>query len=117
MIAFQLLPRGSPKASKVKHAEVEQAEVVPDHSTPATAAHHAAPRDHISFSSISLFRTCSLRYFFKYVAGLPEEKTSASFVFGRAIHRAAEFHFRELLAGGEASNLDTLLAEFPSRLG
>ncbi len=44
MIEFQLLPRGSPKAPKVKHAEV-----VPNHSRPAPAAQRAAPRDHISF--------------------------------------------------------------------
>jgi RecB family exonuclease len=53
-----------------------------------------------------------LKYFFKYVAGLSEETVSASFVFGRAIHRAVEFHFRELLAGCAPPDLDTLLTEF-----
>ena len=70
------------------------------------------PRDHISFSSITTYQQCPLRYFFKYVAGLPEETVSAGFVFGRAIHRAAELHFRELLAGNEPPGLDVLLAEF-----
>jgi RecB family exonuclease len=69
-------------------------------------------RDYISFSSISLFQKCSLRYFFKYVANLPEDSVSASFVFGRAIHRAIEFHYNELLAGNGPPDRDTLLAEF-----
>ena len=66
-------------------------------------------RDHISDSSISLYRQCSLRFYFKYLAQLPEETISASFVFGKAIHRAVEFHYRELLAGGETPSLDLLL--------
>ena len=107
MIAFQLLPRGSPGES-----DVEQAVVSPNRASHAPAATSVQSRDHISYSSINLFRQCSLRYFFKYVARLSEEKTSASFVFGRAIHRAAEFHYRELLSGGEGSNLDSLLGEF-----
>ena len=107
MIAFQLLPRGSPETSDAEHVDVTS-----NQASHALAAITVQPRDHISYSSINLFRQCSLRYYFKYVEGLPEEKTSASFVFGRAIHRAVEFHFRELLSGGEGSNLDTLLGEF-----
>ena len=69
-------------------------------------------RDYVSFSALSLYQRCSLRYFFRYVAQLPEESTSASLVFGRAIHRAIEHHFTELLAGNAPPDLDTLLAEF-----
>ena len=107
MIAFQLLPRGSPDESDAEHVGV-----ISNQASRAPVAVQVQPRNHISYSSINLFRQCSLRYFFKYVAGLPEEKTSASFVFGRAIHRAVEVHFRELLSGGEGSNLDALLGEF-----
>src|SRR5437879_5873717 len=31
-------------------------------------------RDYISFSAINTLQACSLRYFFKYVHGLPEER-------------------------------------------
>ncbi len=78
----------------------------------ATNTSHNSARDHISFSAISTYQRCSLRYFFKYIAGLPEETVSASFVFGRAIHNAIEFHFTELMAGNNPPDLDTLLAEF-----
>ncbi len=69
-------------------------------------------RDYVSFSALSLYQRCSLRYFFRYVAQLPEESTSASLVFGKAVHRAIGHHFEELLAGNAPPELDTLLAEF-----
>ncbi len=71
-------------------------------------------RDYVSFSALSLFQRCSLRYHFRYVAQLPEESTAASLVFGRAIHRAIEHHFTELLAGNAPPELDAMLAEFNS---
>jgi len=107
MIAFQLFPRDSPGESDARPDDV-----APNLSPPAPAIVSIQSRDHISYSSMKLYQQCSLRYYFKYVEGLPEEKTSASFVFGRAIHRAVEFHFREFLSGGEGSNLDTLFAEY-----
>jgi CRISPR/Cas system-associated exonuclease Cas4 (RecB family) len=66
-------------------------------------------RDYISWSAISTYQRCPLQHHFRYVEGLPEATVSASLVFGSAIHRAAEFHFRELLAGNPAPDLDTLL--------
>ena len=107
MIAFALRPRGSPEPSDNPDNDSE--------ATAATVALVSKPvwnRDHISYSSISLYRQCSLRFFFKYLAQLPEPTISASFVFGKAIHRAVEFHYRELLAGGETPSLDLLLQEF-----
>ena len=56
-------------------------------------------RDYISFSAIRLYQTCPLKFFYRYIMGLPEETVSSSLVFGSSVHRAFEFHFRELLAG------------------
>src|SRR5262249_31754201 len=69
-------------------------------------------RDYISFSAVSLFQACPLRFYFKYVLGLPEKTVSASLVFGQAMHRAVQFHFESLLAGNSAPDLDTLLGVF-----
>jgi CRISPR/Cas system-associated exonuclease Cas4 (RecB family) len=69
-------------------------------------------RDYISFSAIRSYQTCPLRYFFKYVAGLPEDTVSSSLIFGSAIHRAVEHHFRCLLEGQEPPNAKELLAEY-----
>ena len=71
-----------------------------------------AERDYLSFSAIRLYQTCPLKYFFRYLMGLPEETVSSSLVLGSAIHRAIECHFRELLAGNPPPGRDTLFAEF-----
>ena len=72
----------------------------------------AVPRDYVSFSAIRTYQQCPLRYYFKYIAGLPEETVSSSLVFGGAVHRAIEHHFRELLIGNSRPGLDALLAVY-----
>lgn len=72
------------------------------------------PRDYISFSAIRTYQQCPLRYFFRYVAGIPEETISASLVFGSAIHRAVEHHFRRLLETNSPATQDELLSEYRS---
>lgn len=69
-------------------------------------------RDHLSFSAVRLYQTCPLRFYFKYRLGLLEETVSSSLVFGASVHAAIEHHFRALLSGDPAPDLDTLLAEF-----
>jgi len=77
-----------------------------------TAVLRVTQRDYISYSAISTYQQCPLRYYFRYIAGLPERTVSASLVFGSAIHRAVEHHFNELLAGNEPPCLDALVAEY-----
>ena len=69
-------------------------------------------RDYLSFSAIRLYQSCPLKYFFRYVAGLPEDSVSSSLVLGSAVHRAIEFHFRELLTGNPPPSSTAILAEF-----
>ena len=66
-------------------------------------------RDYVSFSAIRAYQACPLKYYFRYVAGIPETTVSASLVFGGAIHAAVEHHFRELLAGNPPPELPELL--------
>src|SRR5438445_1991283 len=68
--------------------------------------------DHLSFSAISLFQNCPLRFFYRYILGLPEEVVAASLVLGSALHQAIQYHFEQLLAGESPPDLDTLLAVF-----
>jgi putative RecB family exonuclease len=79
---------------------------------PNETARELIGRDYLSYSAVSLYRQCPLKFFFRYVRGLPEETVAASLAFGGAIHAAAEFHFRELMAGNEPPDLDTLLAVY-----
>lgn len=69
----------------------------------------AKERDYLSFSAVRTFQQCPLKYFFRYVAGLPEKSVSASLIFGAAIHSAIEHHFRELLAGNQPPGLPLLV--------
>jgi len=80
--------------------------------TPAKNIRPLPVRDYISFSAISTFQSCPLRYFFRYVLGLPEVTVSANLVFGSAFHAAIQCHFEHLLAGDPPPSLDTLLDVF-----
>jgi hypothetical protein len=66
-------------------------------------------RDYISYSAISTYQQCPLKFKFRYLDQLPEDAVSAALVFGGAIHSAVEFHFNELMAGNEPPDLDTML--------
>jgi hypothetical protein len=76
------------------------------------AAEHSGSRDYLSYSAVSLYQTCPLRYFYKYVEGRPEESVAASLVFGAAFHAALEHHYQNLLAADEPPGLDVLLDVF-----
>lgn len=69
-------------------------------------------RDYISFSAIRTYQQCPLRYYFRYIAGIPEETVSAALVFGSAIHRAIEHHFRRLLETNYPATEGELLSEY-----
>jgi len=50
-------------------------------------------RPHWSYSAISQYLACPLRFYFQRVIGLPQEKVSSSLVLGSAVHAAlAEYH-------------------------
>ncbi|MGE3407570.1 MAG: RecB family exonuclease [Pirellulales bacterium] len=79
---------------------------------PNTLAQNLTGRNYLSYSAISTYQQCPLRYFFKYVAGLPEDVVSASLVFGGAIHAAVQRHFEELLAGAPLPSLEDLMEAY-----
>jgi putative RecB family exonuclease len=77
-----------------------------------TIAQEMTGRDYISFSAISTFCQCPLKYAFKYIEGLTEETVSSNLVFGRGVHAAAEHHFNELMSGAPAPDQESLLTAF-----
>jgi CRISPR/Cas system-associated exonuclease Cas4 (RecB family) len=89
-----------------------------DHTPSANPANEVARkltgRDYISWSALSTFRTCPLRFYYRYVAGLPEESVSAALVFGGGVHAAVEQHFQSILSGGPKPDLDSLLFAYRS---
>jgi putative RecB family exonuclease len=87
----------------------------PASTNPANkTAKNLTGRDYISWSAISTFRTCPLRYKFRYVDGLPEESVSAALVFGTGIHAAIEQHYQALLAGEARPDLERLMFVYRS---
>ena len=79
---------------------------------PNQIAEQLTGRPYTSWSAITTYQACSLRYKFRYLDGLPEAAVSANLVFGGAIHRAAEVHLRERLIGNSAPSLDMLMAAY-----
>jgi putative RecB family exonuclease len=87
----------------------------PASTNPANeTARELTGRDYISWSAISTFRTCPLKYKFRYVDGLPEESVSSALVFGTGIHTAVEQHFQAILSGDPKPDLDALLFAYRS---
>ncbi len=86
--------------------------------TPTNPANEIAKkltgRDYVSWSALSTFRTCPLKYRFRYVDGLPEESVSSALVFGSGIHSAIEEHFQAILAGDPMPDVDKLLFAYRS---
>ncbi len=57
--------------------------------------------DHLSYSQISTYLTCPLRYKFQYVDLVPPAFTASALVFGQAIHEAVGAFYQEILTGDE----------------
>lgn len=81
-------------------------------ATANQSAQQLTGRNYLSYSAISTYQRCPLAYYFRYVAALPEQAVSSSLVFGGAVHRAVEHHFRQLLAGAAAPSLEMLMDEY-----
>ena len=87
----------------------------PASTNPANeVARELTGRDYISWSALSTFRNCPLKYKFRYIDGLPEESVSAALVFGSGIHTAVEQHYQAQLSGDPKPDLDALLFAYRS---
>jgi putative RecB family exonuclease len=89
--------------------------LTPASTNPANeVAKNLTGRDYVSWSALSTFRTCPLKYKFRYIDGLPEESCSAALVFGTGIHAAVEQHFQALLAGDTQPDIERLMFAYRS---
>lgn len=83
-------------------------------SEPSRMAESLTGRPYLSWSAISTFMKCPLKYQFHYLDQLPEEFVSANLIFGSAIHAALEAYFGEHLASRRSLDVDALLAVYHS---
>ncbi len=89
--------------------------ITPVSTNPANeVARTLTGRDYISWSAISTFRTCPLKYKFRYIDGMPEESVSSALVFGTGIHTAIEQHFQAILSGEEQPDIERLMFAYRS---
>jgi putative RecB family exonuclease len=97
-------------------ASTEQLSVITPASTnPANeVAQRITGRPYVSWSAISTFRQCPLKYRFRYLENLPEESVSAALVFGTGIHTAIEQHFQAILSGEEQPDVERLMFAYRS---
>lgn len=72
-------------------------------------------RNYLSWSAISTYLKCPLKYMYHYCDQLPEEFVSSNLIFGSAIHSAIEALFRERLATGRLLSIDALMAAYHER--
>jgi len=82
-----------------------------EHS-PNKAASLLTGRDYLSYSAVTTYQQCPLRYYFRYVAALPEDAVSASLAFGSGVHAAVELWFNQRMAGNLPLSHDELLDAF-----
>jgi putative RecB family exonuclease len=61
----------------------------------------AQDHDHLSYSQINTYLSCSLKYKFHYVDKIPPAFSPVSLVFGSAIHEAAAAFYQTKLEGDE----------------
>lgn len=69
-------------------------------------------RDYLSYTQITTFQRCPLRWYFQYEERRPLEQTSAALLFGSGIHAALELYYHALLAGCTQSSVDELLLPY-----
>jgi putative RecB family exonuclease len=87
----------------------------PASTNPANeTARELTGRDYISWSALSTFRTCPLKYKFRYIDCLPEESVSSALVFGTGIHTAVEQQFQAILSGEEQPDIERLMFAYRS---
>lgn len=65
---------------------------------------------HLSWSGLQTYQTCPRRFYYRYIAGVPEESRSAALVFGSAIHKAIESIHEARIAGEMIPAIPALLA-------
>ncbi len=69
-------------------------------------------RNYLSYTQITTYQRCPLKWQFEYLDKRSHERVGASLAFGSAVHAALETHFRALLAGCSTPSPDELLVAF-----
>jgi len=75
-------------------------------------ARQTKPHLHFSYSQLSTYLICPMKYAHQYVWATPWETKPVALLFGKAVHKAAEEYYKKLKAQGEIMPVDDLIATF-----
>jgi len=67
---------------------------------------------HFSYSQLSTFLICPMKYAHSYVWGTPPETKPIALPFGKAIHKGAEIFYRSIMETGEIIPVDQVIETF-----
>ncbi|MCX7406595.1 MAG: PD-(D/E)XK nuclease family protein [Planctomycetales bacterium] len=111
MIAFADPIPAATRSAVVTHPDFQSRVVVGNdhHNRQAEISETLTGRSYLSWSAISTYLRCPLKYEFHYLDQFPEEFVSSNLIFGSAIHSALEAYFNEHLASGRVLGVERLL--------
>ena len=69
-------------------------------------------RDYLSYSQVTTYQSCKLKFFYTYVEGRKPEAISAAMLLGSAIHKAIEEHFQTLLAAESPLTVEQMMTTY-----
>lgn len=76
------------------------------------AAMRLTGRPHISYSAVSSYQACPLRWHFQYVERAEHEQKSAAMLLGACVHRGLQQHLEALLAADNPPDVDSLMMTY-----
>ena len=85
-------------------------------NTPARSLQQLRQGLHVSYSQISTYLTCPLRYLFHYFQGRSPEHVGASLLLGSAVHSSLAHYYENLRDKGAAPSGDDVLDHFRETL-
>ena len=80
--------------------------------SPGEIAKAITGRDYLSYSQVSLFQACTLKWYFTYVAKVEPEMIAAALLMGSSVHAAIQHHLECQLAAETQPSLDQLMVVF-----
>ena len=111
MIAFADPVSAATRSAVVTHSDFQSRVVGGNdhHNRQTEISETLTGRSYLSWSAISTYLRCPLKYEFHYLDQFPEEFVSSNLIFGSAIHSALEAYFNEHLASGRVLGVERLL--------
>ena len=80
--------------------------------TPGEIAQAITGRDYLSYSQVSLFQACTLKWYYTYVAKVEPESISSALLLGSSVHSSIQHHLQLQLAAEKQPTVDELMNVF-----